>query len=116
MSEVKRHIGKIRKVELNGMTPEEWYQKECEKREISKPDYCDTWKECYQDKFWPLVAVEVNGALWEIVEDREEDDTENISIMKKNSDGTYDYLMQFYNGGTNLDEMLTEAIKRQESE
>ena len=47
MSEVERHIGKIRKIELNGMMPEEWYQKECEKRGISKPDFYDTWKQCY---------------------------------------------------------------------
>ena len=116
MSEVERHIGKIRKIELNGMMPEEWYQKECEKRGISKPDFYDTWKQCYNDEFWPLSPAEVDGELWEIVEDREEDDTEYLSILKKNPDGTYDYLMQFYNGGTCLSEMLEEAIKREEEQ
>lgn len=116
MNEVRRHIGKIRKVELNGMTPEEWYQKECEKHGISNPDYCYTWKECYNDEFWPFIPVEVDGELWEIVEDREEDDTEDLSLLKKNPDGTYDYLMQFYEGETCLTEMLEEAIKREEDQ
>lgn len=114
MSEVVRHIGKIRKVELNGLTPEEWYQKKCEARGVSKPDFYDTWKSCYNDEFWPLSTIEVNGEMWEIVDDKVEDDTENISILKKAPDGSYDYLMQFYNGGTCLTEMLEEAMKERE--
>lgn len=81
---------------------------------MSKPDFCDTWKECYNNEFWPLSMIEVNGEMWEIVEDKEEDDTEDISILKKAPDGSYDYIMQFYDGGTCLAEMLEDAMKERE--
>ena len=55
--------------------------------------------------------IEVDGTLWEIIEDNEEEDTEDISILTPNNDGTYSYIMQFYNGGTCLSEMLEDGIK-----
>ena len=83
MSEVVRHTGKVKKVDLKGL----------------------------QEELWPTKFIKVNGDIWEIVEDREEEDYENLSIIRPNEDGTLDYILQFYNGGTCLSEMLTEGIK-----
>ena len=60
---------------------------------------------------YPAIVIEVNDVLWEIIEDKEEEDTQDISILTPNNDGTYSYIMQFYNGGTCLNEMLEDSIK-----
>lgn len=60
---------------------------------------------------YPEKVVKVHGECWEIIEDSQEEDYEDLSIMMPNSDGTFDYIMQFYNGGTCLSEMLENKIK-----
>lgn len=113
MSEIERHIGTIKKVDLNGMTVEDWYRKECEKRtDKPMPSYFDTWKEYYESLVYPTIAVEIDGEIWDIVKDKKEEDYEDINIVsERKKDGSYDYLMQYYNGGTCLNEMLYEGIQ-----
>lgn len=79
MSEMERHIGKIRKVDLVNYTIEEWCEKKCKSIGIGLD-------ECYKSY-------------------------EDISILTPNNDGTYSYIMQFYNGGACLSEMLEDGIK-----
>lgn len=59
-------------------------------------------------RYWE--DARVNG-IKEVIEDKEEEDTQDISILTPNNDGTYSYIMQFYNGGTCLNEMLEDSIK-----
>lgn len=54
--------------------------------------------------------IELDDELWEVIEDKEEEDSEDISILIPNSDGTYSYIMQFHNGGTCLKEMVGDGI------
>lgn len=111
MSETVRHIGKIRKVNLNGLTVEEWYKKKCEERGITLQRWHDGYKQAFLDEEDDVEFVSSDNSVWEIVEDKEEEDTEELSVLTPNSDGTYSYIMQFYNGGTYLGEMLGEAIR-----
>lgn len=111
MSYTELHIGKIKKVDLNGLTVEEWCKNECEKHNITLDKWNDTYKDAlfsYQD---PIKVVDVNGILWEIEDNEREEGDNNISVLTPNSDGTHNYVMQFYNGGTCLSEMLEDAIK-----
>lgn len=110
MSEMERHIGKIKKVDLNGLTIEEWCKKRCEEFGFKKEFYYNSYRDVLFDKDIPTV-VDKNKNVWEIIEDKEEEDTEDISILTPNNDGTYSYIMQFYNGGTCLSEMLEDCIK-----
>lgn len=113
MSEIERHIGTIKKVDLNGMSVEDRYKKEREKRtDEPMPSYFDTWKEYYDSLVYPTIAVEIDGEIWDIVNDKEEKDYESINIVsERKEDGSYDYLMQYYNGRTCLNEMLYEGIQ-----
>lgn len=111
MSEMERHIGKIKKVDLNNYTVEGWCEQKCKALGIELGTYYKTYKEALLSDPYPSVMVEVNGNLWEVIEDKEEDDTSDISILTPNTDGSYNYIMQFYNGGTCLSEMLEDGIK-----
>ncbi len=112
MSYTELHIGKIKKVDLNGLTVEEWCKRECEKQDIPlNPEWHDTYKESLLENQYPMKVVDVNGSLWEIIEDNKQEGGEDISVLTPNSDDTYSYVMQFYNGGTCLSEMLEEEIK-----
>lgn len=111
MSEMERHIGKIKKVDLNNYTVEGWCEQKCKTLKIELGAYYKTYKEALLNDPYPAIMIEVNDVLWEVIEDKEEEDTQDISILTPNNDGTYSYIMQFYNGGTCLNEMLEDSIK-----
>ena len=52
----------------------------------------------------------VKGNIYETIEDKEVDD--DASFLKDNGDGTYDYFMEFYNGGTCLSECLENELEK----
>ena len=68
--------------------------------------------EKFKDDTWPIFGiVKKDGELYEIIEDKDfSDDGDFISHITDNGDGTYTYLMSFYNGGTCLSEMLEDAL------
>lgn len=113
MSETERHIGKVRKADLKGMNTEDWCKKKCEELGIANEiKWHDTYEETLLSESNETPVVKVNGEFWEVIEDKEEEDYEDISIIRPNNDGTYDFLFQFYNGGTCLSEMLEDGIKK----
>lgn len=126
MSDYEKHIGKLKKVDLseyNNSTEkffEEQYKSFTNLTEEEIKDayhYAENYKyrinrgpweylffnNCYsfdmEDKFYA-----VNGIVYETIEDKEVDD--DMSFLKDNGDGTYDYFMEFYNGGTCLAECI----------
>ena len=131
MSNYEKHVGKLKKVDLseyNNSTEkffEEQYRKlftDLTEEEIKETyHYAETfayrgnrgsWEylffdNCYDfdmdDKFYV-----VNGIVYETIEDKEVDD--DASLLKDNGDGTYDYFIEFYNGGTCLQEILEENL------
>lgn len=111
MSEMERHIGKIKKVDLDNYTIEGWCEKKCKSIGLGLGEYYKSYKEALLSEPYPAIVIEVDDTLWEIIEDKEEEDTEDVSILIPNNDGTYNYIMQFYNGGTCLSEMLEDGIK-----
>ena len=111
MSYTELHIGKIKKVDLDGLTVEEWCKRECEKQNIPLNKWNDTYKEALLEEQYPIKVVEANGILWEIEDNEREEGYNEISVLTPNSDGTYNYVMQFYNGGNCLSEMLKDELK-----
>lgn len=111
MSELERHIGKIKKVDLDNYTVEGWCEKKCKSIGLGLGKYYKSYKETLLSEPYPAIVIEVDNTLWEVIEDKEEKDTEGVSILTPNNDGTYSYIMQFYNGGTCLSEMLEDGIK-----
>nr|CDL66711.1 unnamed protein product [uncultured bacterium] len=120
MSYTELHLGKLRKIDLNGMDIETYCKEECERHGYEYGKYTDSWYSALRDgiarknfkdnKGYISKIVKVNGELYEIIDDTEFPDNDFISYIINNGDGTYTYLMSFYNGGTCLDEMLEYAI------
>lgn len=54
----------------------------------------------------------VNGIVYETIEEEELDPYDDFSKLKDNGDGTYDYFMTFYNGGTCLKECIEDELEK----
>lgn len=52
----------------------------------------------------------IDGELYKLVECKEFEYSDYLSVFNKNSDGTIDFTVRFYNGDTYLDEMIEEGI------
>lgn len=113
MSDVEAYRGKLVPVDLEGMTIEEKCQQLCSATE--RESYNDTWLEQLEDEFYKEYFYDaVNQRLFAVK--KEEFDPEELMIMSKNDDGSYEFMTSFYNGGTNLKEMLTDGIAEVEED
>lgn len=43
----------------------------------------------------------------------EEEASDYVSYINKDADGSYNFIMMFYNGGTDLSEMISDELQRQ---
>lgn len=107
MSYTEIHIGTLKEVDLGGKTLEDWCKIECERLKINKSMEYDSYLEIFLETYSNYKLL--NDKLY-LCKDKELDEGE-INYMFKNPDGTYSYVMQFYNGGTYLDEVLEWALK-----
>lgn len=107
MSEVELHVGVLREIDTNPLNAEGWCKVKCVELGIKK----DPW-ESYVEALTlrrPINVICLNDRMYYISDKKLEPC--NISEIYKNPDGTYNYVMEFYNGGTDLGGMLEEAIK-----
>lgn len=110
MSQTETHFGKLKKVEIN-TSLEEWFKEKCKEKGIEElPPYSDDWKDAFCDKFREKFFIH-EEEVWEAI-DHIETDSEDIDIMIPNVDGTITFVMQFYNGGTCLSEVIEEGLVR----
>jgi hypothetical protein len=132
MSDYEKHIGKLKKVDLSKYdnSTEKFFEEQYRKlftnlteEEINEAyQYAENFKyrrnrgpweylffdNCYdfdmEDKYYV-----VKGNIYETIEDKEVDEA---SFFKDNGDGTYDYFMEFYNGGTCLSECIEYELEK----
>jgi hypothetical protein len=114
MSQTETHFGKLRKVEIENQTLEQWCEIKCKEVGIEKIEsYHDSWNEQMRDcREYYNKYFFVDGEVWEAVEHIESEDGENIDVMIPNTDGTITFVQQFYNGGTCLSECIEDGINR----
>ena len=109
MSDYEQHSGKLKVVEPRENETLEQLKKRLwmEKDETNKEeDYEDLLEEYYN------VYFEVNGKLWEVIEHEDHGDDDTFSRLQDNGDGTFSFHTRFYNGGTCMSEMITEALEK----
>lgn len=132
MSDYEKHIGKLKKIDLSKYdnSTEKFFEEQYRKlfayqseREIKEAyQYAENYKYRRNKGPWEhLFFINryefdvkskfyvVNGNIYETIEDKEVDDA---SFLKDNGDGTYDYFMEFYNGGTCLEECLEHELEK----
>lgn len=133
MSIYEKHIGKLKRVDLSNYDNniekffEEQYRKTFTKKseeeiqdayEIALDYLCTEnsgpWESLFRDDynyyFMENKYYVVNGIIYETIEEEELNPDDEVSILKDNGDGTYDYFMTFYNERTYLRECIEKHL------
>lgn len=115
MSETETWKGKMIPLDLEGKTFDEWIQSQLGVAEIDTDMY-NTWEEQYDEelymhpeKYKHVVYSRETNTLFEVA--KEKLDPYGFQNGIKNEDGSYDFFVSFYNGGTCLDEVLSEIVE-----
>lgn len=108
MSDIESYTGTLIPVDLDGKTVDEWIKSKLETDELV--EYCSSWMEMLDEFFWKEYFLDNRtGILYKI--DKTNFNAENFSQLTSNPNGTFDFTVSFYNGGTHLIEMLDELMK-----
>ena len=110
MSETVTYIGKLKKVNLNGKTTEEWCEEKCRGLDIEVGGFYQTANEALRSEIYDKYFFHGDD-IWEAIETKRSE-YDDICFMSPNSDGTYNFVMQFYNGGASLGEMIEEGLNK----
>ena len=111
MRQEEIHIGKLKKVDLGNKSVEEWCKNRCNLEGITElRSYNNNWTEEFRDTFYEKYFF-AKGQIFEAF-DHKEFDYKDIYYLKDNGDGTFDFVMKFYNGGTCLSECIEEELEK----
>lgn len=129
MSYTEYHKGKLKRVDLSKYdnSTEKYFEEQCRKVLIkfTEEDFQKLYKDTKQylkdyrpeklPNVWQFIyqyyeahpVISVNDQIFEVEDDEFENDTTMISQI---SDDEFEYYTSFYNGGTYLEEILTESL------
>lgn len=118
MSDYESHSGKIKKIyqgpdetydqlliriwNFNGIDPDKIWE--------YGPTTGDI-RSCFFNQFSGKY-FEVAGEIWEFLEDKRYEGSEDYCHLVQNPDGTISFETRFYNGGTYTDEMISDEMLR----
>lgn len=110
MSEQKTITGKLKEVDLQGKTAEEWAKEYCKVHyNIENLDeYTKSWIQQLDNKTDKFIHSK--GRIFEILEFEDISYEDYCVISRQPNDGTYTFCASFYNGSTHLGEMLEETL------
>jgi hypothetical protein len=121
MSEHVVLSGKVKKVKfLKNETLEEACKRILIENKIdleTKMEYYDNYVECLIEELYKKYEI-IDDEIFEIISCKNHEYSD-IFEMKQNEDGTFDYLLSYYNGGCSFGEALQEAydeFKKKEKE
>lgn len=115
MSEQVMYTGKIKKIDLGFGAPELFMEAVIKEKNQwndylkMKNEYSETIEEYFLDQFYEKYVM-VGNELYEILTTNFYD-TEDIFKATDNGDGTYDFVVSYYNGGCSFGEAIEEAMK-----
>jgi ATP:corrinoid adenosyltransferase len=115
MSEQVMYTGKIKKVDTGIGTFESFMEAVIKEKSMwneyleRKNKYSETIEEFFLEEFYEKYVM-ISDELYEILT-HEFYDTEDIFKAIDNKDGTYDFVVSFYNGGCSFNEAIEEALK-----
>lgn len=119
MSDYETIKGKIRKIDLQGMSVEEYAERIVKERGLDSkvargPYYFETYLEFLKsyDDWEEGQYTTIGDDLYLIYDTWDLDSFDNHIIMTSIADDTYEFYTSFYNGGTCLTEILEDEIER----
>lgn len=98
------HTGTLTKINTKGLTVEEYCEYICKKYGYEIAYEEDTYAETLMDDTYKVL----NGELYKCDDTQYPEDTSYLVDVRSNR--TYEYIAQFYNGGTWLNEVLEEGL------
>lgn len=109
MSTTVAYQGKMKPVDLKGLTVDNWIQKKLGRTVL---ETSDSWIaeliEEYYGKSKSYFYDSESEILYKVK--RVELEPESIMVANRKSDGSIDFLLSYYNGGCSFDEALALAI------
>lgn len=115
MSETEIHIGKLNEIDLKGVPVATWCENKCKELGIKLESWHDDYIDALQSETYYSrsdVFYLVHGNKVYEVKDKELEEYYDILEIYPNNDGSYSYVMKFYNGGTCLSECLEEKLNK----
>lgn len=112
MSEQETVKGKLRKIDLQGKTLEEWAKDYilANYTIFAMPSIYKSWLEMLLSVFYKKFYI-FNDILFEFIELEDIDDS-YFCFVEDNKDGTYSFYASYYNGGTCLQECLDDEFTK----
>ena len=110
MSEQKTITGKLKEVNLQGKTAEEWAKEYCKTHYNIEnlEEYVESWIQQLMDKTDKFIHAKSH--IFEILEFEDISNEDYCVMSRQPYDGIYIFCTSFYNGGTHLCEMLEETL------
>lgn len=115
MSYTEKHLGRLRKVDLQGKSVEEWCEEQCKLLGIKKNGYTlkYTWTELLKEYQYGREATGsyhiIDDNIYQLIHHREL--TEDFDVFWFEPDGDIQFAVEFYNGGTCLEEVMEDGVK-----
>lgn len=110
MSETEAYTGKLTPIDRDGKTVEEWIQETLNMS--SKPEH-ESWIGWYSeqrynhpDREYPEILYSPETDILYLIE-KTKMDTNGFTVSEKHDDGSASFTVLYYNGGTDLNEVLS---------
>jgi hypothetical protein len=111
MSETVHYRGTAKRVDLQGLTNEEFAQNYLKENDYEIKSYYETALECLIDNFYDdFFFYARNKSLYQIT--KEDVDIDDEIITANFNGDKINYELRFYNGGAGFDECLEEAFDK----
>ena len=113
MSETRLDIGKLKPINLQGKTIEEWCKEQIGPLTEGLPlgvtyyDYYSSECEDFEDYIFNFS----DNTIWMIEKEISKAAYEDIQVFHTNADGSISYTAVYYDGGTCINEILEDFIK-----
>lgn len=120
MSQTVVHVGKLKKV-TTYLSKEDFFEQKCAEENTPKDRPEDTWESTYLNSvtspdFKEKKYQVINASIYELTEHTRVYPDDDLSIFKKEDDGTISFSVSFYNGGACFQEVLDDGINELENE
>jgi hypothetical protein len=112
MSETEFRVGKIKEICKEQETFEQKVNKLSEQTGISFEELTEDYEFGSKEMKWGGDYVYANKKLFKILKDSNIEEDQDLCEATVAEDGTIDYKLRYYNGGTCYNEMLEEALSK----
>ena len=114
MSQDEFHRGKLRKIDLKNKSIEDFFKEKCIENGIVELDkWTKDWYSMYRGNVDNLEYFSNRKSVYQLYNHKQFEDFD-IQELSKLENGDYEFIVNFYNGGTCLGEIIEEFVNKLE--